>query len=282
MRTSVAHWNTKSLGRSNNNVGSPLSWWSKLGQSQWVCGYHDLDLGIMCSLSQSLVVADGSICGWILHHDTAYILIHGKVSLAAHFNNQSKSRCSCFAYINGLRMALIGHKESRLLSSRNSTAHCHGLGSSCGFVQQRGIGHFHPGQIAHHRLEVHQRFKTTLSNFSLVWCVLRVPSWVLQQVSHNDSWEVSSMIPHSNETLQHLVLGSHLFEMLQKFRLCHTLVVLSWQRHAILALDAFWHGSFNQLLHALKPTQLSHLLGLLWRNTVMSWGKSITWLQCFH
>lgn len=49
-----------------------------------------------------------------------------------------------------------------------------------------------------------------LSNLGLVWSVLCIPAWVLEQVAHDNLWGVCSVVSHANVALCDLVLGGHL------------------------------------------------------------------------
>lgn len=51
----------------------------------------------------------------------------------------------------------------------------HGLSSSCPFVQQGSVGHWHAGDVTNHGLVVEERLQATLRDFGLVGCVLSYP-----------------------------------------------------------------------------------------------------------
>ena len=69
-----------------------------------------------------------------------------------------------------LRLRAVEHHGHRLRCRRR-------------LVQQTGIGHFHPCQVADHGLEVQQRLQPSLGNLCLIWRVGRVPAGVFQHVS---------------------------------------------------------------------------------------------------
>src|SRR5439155_22737057 len=54
------------------------------------------------------------------------------------------------------------------------------------FIQKRGIGDFHPGQINDHCLKIEERFEPALGDFRLIWRVLSVPAGIFQNVPLDD------------------------------------------------------------------------------------------------
>ena len=85
-------------------------------------------------------------------------------------------------------------------------AHGHGLSGSGCLIKHRGVGDGHPGQIADHRLEIHQSLHSTLRNLSLVGGVGRVPTGILKDVATDDGGKMGPVIPHANVIGSKLVL----------------------------------------------------------------------------
>ena len=87
-------------------------------------------------------------------------------------------------------------------------AHRHRLGGSRGLIQHRGIGNGHTGEVADHRLEVHQGFHTTLGNLGLIRCVGGVPTGILENVPADDGWKMGAVISHADVGGTDLILRS--------------------------------------------------------------------------
>ena len=76
-------------------------------------------------------------------------------------------------HLDGLRKAGVGNEELRrahraVRPFRDAVQHRHRLAGGGRFVEQRGVGDLHPGQIADHRLEIEQRFEPALGDLGLV------------------------------------------------------------------------------------------------------------------
>ena len=90
--------------------------------------------------------------------------------------------------------------------------------SSCrALIEQRRASDIHLRQVGHHRLEVEQALEATLSDLSLVWCVLCVPTWILDQIAENYQWCVRIVVAHADVRLCNRIhradlreLGEHL------------------------------------------------------------------------
>ncbi len=63
--------------------------------------------------------------------------------------------------------------------------HRHRFRGGGGFIQQRGRGDIHTGQIQRHLLEVQQRFQTALGDFWLIRGISGVPARVFQHVTQD-------------------------------------------------------------------------------------------------
>jgi hypothetical protein len=81
----------------------------------------------------------------------------------------------------------------------------HRLGGGGAFVQQRGVGDLHAGEIHAHLLEVDQRFHAALRDLGLVRRVGRVPRGVLEDVAQDDVRRVGAVVALADEAAEHLV-----------------------------------------------------------------------------
>jgi len=62
-------------------------------------------------------------------------------------------------------------------------SHEHSFTSSSALVEEGGVRHIHSSEFSDHGLEVEQAFKSSLSNFSLIWGIGSIPSGILKNVS---------------------------------------------------------------------------------------------------
>ena len=96
-------------------------------------------------------------------------------------------------------MATLRDKErSSALNTLEIMTHRHGLGGGCGLIQHRGISDRHAGQVADHRLEIHQSLHAPLRDLGLVWRVGRVPAGILKNITSNHRRQVRAVISHPN------------------------------------------------------------------------------------
>ena len=112
-----------------------------------------------------------------------------------------------FQHIQRLRQHIVGHKETVALHLADPARHGHGFGGSGGFVQQRSVGQFQPGQVDDHLLEVEQGFQTSLGDFCLVRGVGGVPAGIFQHIAQDDRRGQGRMVAKADERFLHRVLA---------------------------------------------------------------------------
>mmetsp|Transcript_21937 Transcript_21937/g.37853 ORF Transcript_21937/g.37853 Transcript_21937/m.37853 type:complete len:305 (-) Transcript_21937:641-1555(-) len=157
MRPAVSHGHTESLRGTQHKVCTNLTGWLEDGQRQKIRRHDDSSAAFMCLFHVSLVVDNGSVRGWVLHHDTTNVLFG--VIKALHwldYDLNAKSFGAGLEQRNGLGMHEIGDEESGFLGLGDVEAHGHGFGRGGSLIEQRGVGDRHGGQFTHHSLEVEQ------------------------------------------------------------------------------------------------------------------------------
>ena len=122
---------------------------------------------------------------------------------------------------NRLWVAVFIDKEGVCLSARRAFRHGHSFGSGGAFVQQRGIGDVHPGQIAHHGLIVEQGFQPPLRDFWLIRGIGGIPGGVFQNIAQDRGRGCGAIIPLPDKRGQHLILLRNLFHVEQSVALGH-------------------------------------------------------------
>ena len=131
-------------------------------------------------------------------------------------------RCARAENTECLRKHRFIHQEPRLASLHlgaraGCKQHRHGFRCRRALVEQRGVGHFHPGQVNDHGLEIEQRFQTALGNFRLIRRVSRVPPWILEHIATNDAWDFRGIVAHPDVVPEHGVLTRQTIDVFQIF-----------------------------------------------------------------
>src|SRR5688572_21027668 len=90
--------------------------------------------------------------------------------------------------------------EKRVLrvAALHGLAKMHRLRCSSAFIKERSVRNRKCGQIRHHRLEIQKRLEPPLRNLSLVRSVLRIPTWILENIALNDRRHNTVVISHSD------------------------------------------------------------------------------------
>ncbi len=166
-------------------------------------------------------------------------------------------------HVEGLRVAMLGGEEGVAgLVLRQAFAEGHGFGSGGGFIQQRGVGDLHTGEVADQRLKVQQRLQAALGNLWLVRGVSGIPRWVFQQVAQDWAWRVGAVVALTDVGFELLVLARDGLDLGQGvgFR-------QAWQgTQDAGALDALGDDVISQRVDAGVAEQFEHGsgIGLTW------------------
>ncbi len=83
----------------------------------------------------------------------------------------------------------------------------HGFRGCGGLVEQRRVGELHPGEVAHHGLEVQERLEPALRDLRLVRGVRRVPRGVLEHVALDDRRRDRVGVSQAEQRRVHLDCG---------------------------------------------------------------------------
>jgi hypothetical protein len=145
-------------------------------------------------------------------------------------------------HFDRLRMAVAGHEEDIAFALDAALGQRHGFGGGRGFVEHRGVGDRHAGQVADHGLEVDQRFHAALRDLGLVRRVGGVPGGVLQDVAQDHARRVGAVIALADEVLEDLVLGRDGLQLLERGGFRHR----GRHGHGRAARDGARHDAFDQ------------------------------------
>jgi len=281
MRTSIAHWNSKPLSWSHNNICTQLPRRLQHSECQQITSHNNLHLMSMSLLDELPIVQHLTLSPRVLHKHTTHIprFVINILKICCH-NLQIKSSSPCLANINGLRVAVACNDEGLLLPLLDVIAHGHCLSCSCALIKQWSIGHGQASEVSYHGLVIQQWLKPPLRYLSLVRSVLSVPSRVLHYVPQDHWWNMSVVVPHPNVGLENLVLWGQLLHVLNHLALCQPSV--EFPELHLLQPDRLRHSGIHQRIQTLKPTWLCHLALFLWGGRVMAPGESVTPLKRFH
>jgi hypothetical protein len=123
---------------------------------------------------------------------------------------------------DGLREAAVRHEEHSAIVAQllrlQPVQQRHGLAGRGPFIQQRRVGHFHPGQIRDDGLEVEQRFEPALRDLRLVRRIRRIPARVLEQAPPDHARRQRVVITQADEAAQHAILAGNGLEAAQVLR----------------------------------------------------------------
>ncbi len=139
-------------------------------------------------------------------------------------------------------MAILINKEQVALALGNPLGQGHGFGCGSGFVQQRGAGQLHAGQVDGQLLEVQQRLQATLGNLRLIRGVGGVPARVFQHIAQDHGRRQRAVVTHADAGGEDLVAAGNLLQIVQHLGLAARAV----QRQQISAQNALRHGLGNQ------------------------------------
>ncbi|MNN08768.1 hypothetical protein D3C81_1216320 [compost metagenome] len=248
MRAAKTQRHAKTLGAAHNHVGTEFTGCAQQGQGQQVSGHRHQRTSGMGALHQGSMVNDSASAGRVLQQQTEIalkvLLKQGRLIADDHLDTQWLGTGA--QYVEGLRVTLLRNEKRWSLALRQALAEGHGFGGGGGFIEQRGVGDFHTGQVADQGLEVQQRFQPTLGNLRLVGCVGRVPGRVLQQVAQDRRRCVARVIALTDVIAKPLVLCSDSLERGQRLGLALPFA----QREHAGALDAVRNDAVDQAVEA--------------------------------
>ena len=146
---------------------------------------------------------------------------------------------------DGLRMDVV-RDEKLFALAFDPVGHGHGFGGGSRFVEQRGIGDLHAGQVGHHGLEIEQRLEASLGQLRLIRRVGRIPAGIFQDVAQDDRRGVAIAVAHSEVARLRLVSRSEAADFGQG----GVLVERGGKVERIAAADGFRNGLVDQRVEA--------------------------------
>ena len=198
-RTSKAHWQTKTLCRTADDVSAPRTRRLEQSQCHQVSDNRHLGSRLMCLFYEIRVVLNGTVRIGPLYYSANHLRREAEISITSEHQLYPLTQSACLHYGTGVGKDALIHKHFvcpgfDLVTTTQVAHHRNRLGGSSGFIQQRAVSQRQPGQVANHSLIHKQRLQTALRNLSLIRSVTGVPNGVLQYITDDDS-RSESVVP---------------------------------------------------------------------------------------
>ena len=188
---------------------------------------------------------------------------------------EAERSCPGFNHRQGLRMAVIGDEEGIGVRFAKTVRHGHGLGRRGAFVQKRGVGDFHGGQVHHHLLEVHAGFQPALADLGLIGGIGGIPAGVFQHIAEDDAGHLGAVIAHADHRDENPVPFRHAPEVRQR----PAFGLVGADVEGFVGEDAFGHHRFDQPVEGLQAEEFEHFGDLFFTGTDMAADEVVTLFQ---
>ena len=175
----------------------------------------------------------------------------------------------------GLRVQIGSDQQRVPLALVSGVRQRDRLGRRGPFIKQRGIGDGQAGQLAHHGLEVHQRFQPPLGDFRLIGGIGRVPAGVFQHVPQDHRRGQRAVITKSDQRLHPLVLLGQPAQLGDRLSLGRR----RRQTVEISAQDRRRDGAEGQRIQARRAHHLQHLGDVVGAGANMAANELVALLQ---
>lgn len=160
---------------------------------------------------------------------------------------------------NGLRKAMPVDKITLAGVLRQPPRHGHGFRGGGRFVQQRGIGDLHAGQVDDHLLEIQQRLQAALADFRLVRGIGRIPAGILQDVALDHRGHDGVVVAQPDHRGEDLVARAHFAHVIDDRALADGFGERQWFR----VDQTGGNGPLDQFLQVTAVQRGQHLFDLL-------------------
>ena len=155
---------------------------------------------------------------------------------------------------HGLGEAVAVDEEPVACALADASGNQHGLRRGSSFVQQGGVGQFHPRQVHDHLLESDQDFQPGLADLRLVGGIGRVPVRVLHDIAPDDRRGHCTVVSHADHRYCPGVVGRNLPGELVEA----VLVKRAGQGKPVPAQDGCRNGLLDQFVKRCQAQGLQH------------------------
>ena len=162
------------------------------------------------------VIVNRAISRRILHERAENRLVELEASVIVDFYVNSKRLGARADNFNRLRVTIVSN-EKRFSVGNGRVAKRHRFGGGGGLIEHRRVGNIELGEIDNHCLKIEKRFKTTLRELGLVWCVSGVPPRVFKDVPLNHRWRDAIRITCANKRFRGFVFLRNRAQLGERF-----------------------------------------------------------------
>ena len=166
VRAAGAHGHAKALAVAHHNVGAPFAGRRQQGQGQQVGRHNGGGLLGVDGIDVGLPVHNPAAGGGVLRHGRKVVVTGQQAApLFArhrHLHRETERLRARLHHLDGLRVHVARHHDGVPLGLHRAPGQRHGLGGGGGLVEHGGVGDGHAREVAHHGLEVDQRFHAAL------------------------------------------------------------------------------------------------------------------------
>ena len=262
VRATVAHRNTETLAVAHADVGAPFARRREQGQCEQIAAYRDFHTGSFRFRHYFAQIVHTAIDRRILHdHAEERSVRRPARHVAFHQFDAHRGRAR-LQHVDVLREEAFVDEElvvAHLAMRPCMIEHQHRLRGGRRFIQQRCVRDGQRRQIAHHRLEIQQRFQATLRDLRLVGRIGSVPTGVLQDVPHDRLGHDGAVVAQADVTAEALVARAERTHVLQVFQFRERIAHI--QR--LLQADGAGNGLLDQFIDRAHTDRLQHRLGVV-------------------
>ena len=206
VRAAKAQRNAEALRRTNSDVGTLLTGAAPEHRSKRVGGENRGDARSARRREGRRQVTHAPRRRRVLRQQTEGARL-GAPTIEVHQNDLDLQRQRPRPnHLDGLRMHILRNKEAPTLPARLREGHVHRLCRRRALVEERCVGDRESRQIGDERLVVEDGLQTPLRNLRLVGRVLRIPTWVLEDVPLDDGRHNAVSVAQANQRPHHPVL----------------------------------------------------------------------------
>ncbi len=268
--------NPKALGRPHRDIGSKHPRAFDQGEGQQVRGHHNRDSSRPGPGDARAGILDAALGARVLEQKPAQIeFVEGCGFRVAQVQRHAQGFGPGAHDLDRLGVAVRGDEKAGALAAMDTSAHAHGLGGGGGFVEERGVGQWQPGEIGHHCLKDQQRFQAALGNLGLVGGVLGIPTGVLENAALDDPGHDDAGIAHAQPRPGGLVFLGHGFQLAQKFGLAQGAMGQAIEGKFFFASNMRRDRRIGECVQGVEAQGLEHLLSISGSGTDMARGEGV-------
>ena len=245
VRAAETERHAEALAVADDYVRAPFARWREHGQGQQVGrDDHHRAVGVQF-FDAGAVVAHHAVDARVLQQHAEAVIQRLDFSRVERAHFDADRLGARLHHFQRLRQHVAGHVQHVRFRLAHALDQGHRFGGGRAFVQHRGVGDAHAGEVGDHLLEVQDRFQAALRNLWLVRRVRRVPGRVFKDIAQHHAWREGVVVALADQRFQDLVLAGDGFQARQGFLFRHRLRVGAQRQRALVA-DIGRHQRIDQ------------------------------------